>query len=978
MNGEICFFDEIIVDNFAGGGGASTGIELATGRVVDTAINHDPDAILMHKTNHPHTEHIQASVWDVDPVEVCRGRPVGLAWFSPDCFVEGTLVLTEDGYRPIEQIRVGDMVWTHKGRWRPVTETMQSKKSVMLIRGYGHPGIICSIKHPFYITQRNGEPRFAEARDIDPKTDYWGCPVEAGDFDYTETDETMLSKLWLAGRYIGDGWLRMDGRHRETVITCGTHDADELEERLREIGDTLSIKFSRRKVRTGAQFTVCNKELTEWLFRWFGRLSEGKHIPTWLMAAPKQCVEAFLDGYISADGHKVITKTGAKLIECSTVSKALAYGLVHLAARIGKSATVYRSEQTNSVIEGRTVNTKPVFKVKWREKVADGHAQTFVRNGILWRPIREAIDLKNEMTVYNIGVEEDESYIAEGIIVHNCKHFSKAKGAALVDKKIRGLAWIVLRWAGTVRPRVIILENVEEFVTWGPVRKGKPVKKKAGQTFRKWKGQLQDLGYHVEHRELVAADYGAPTIRKRFVLIARCDGLPIVWPERTHAPADSEEVRSGKCKPWRSAAEIIDWSLPMYSIFDSKAEIKEKHGVNAVRPLADNTMRRIIRGVDKFTLRSGNPFLVPTGYGERKGQAPRVNDIRRPLNTVVGREKHNLCQAEMSPFLAECNHSGPGHIAGTGEPLGTITAKCTKGVAASVLAPVTFSNTSGSVGFRADKPVHTITTDGKQVLQAAQLIQYHSEQTENVRAAGLRLPMQTIDSSNRYGLVSANLTEYFGNGAPLDLREPMHTVTSHDREALTAAHICKYYGGVIGSEAKDPLPTVTGIDHNALCASHIVKFKGKNLGQDMTEPLQTITAQSIPFAVCHTVIRSYNPEEDLGRWPQVRALLNRYCGYSLAENEIILLLIGDTAYYIRDILLRMLAPKELYAAMGFPPDYIIDRDYLGNEYGKSKQVARCGNAVCPPMAEAVVRANYAAAEVTIVSMRQFERLVSSA
>lgn len=176
----------------------------------------------------------------------------------------------------------------------------------------------------------------------------------------------------------------------------------------------------------------------------------------------------------------------------------------------------------------------------------------------------------------------------------DCKHFSKAKGAALVDRKIRGLAWIALRWAAKVRPRVIILENVEEFQTWGPVRKGKPVKKLAGTTFQKFIGQLRALGYSVEWRELVAADYGAPTTRRRLVLIARCDGRAIVWPERTHAPRDSAEVRSGKLQPWRSAAEIIDWSLPCPSIFSTKDEIHERYGISAVRPLADNTMRRII------------------------------------------------------------------------------------------------------------------------------------------------------------------------------------------------------------------------------------------------------------------------------------------------------------------------------------------------------------------------------------------------
>ncbi len=590
MKAQINLYDEIIVDNFAGGGGASTGIELATGRVVEIAVNHDPDAILMHKTNHHHTTHYQASVWDVDPVEVCAGRPVGLAWFSPDC-----------------------------------------------------------------------------------------------------------------------------------------------------------------------------------------------------------------------------------------------------------------------------------------------------------------------------------------------KHFSKAKGAALVDRKIRGLAWIVLRWAAKVRPRVIILENVEEFQTWGPVRKGKPVKKKAGQTFRKWKKQLLDLGYDIEHRELVAADYGAPTIRKRFFLIARCDGKPIVWPDHTHAHPDSEEVKSGKCKPWRAASEIIDWSLPMYSVFASKAEIKEKYGATVVRPLADNTMRRVIRGTDKFTIRSGKPFIVPTGYGERKGQAPRVHDIEAPLSTVVSTVKQNLCVPELAPFLAECNHSGDGHIAEVGKPLGTITAKHTQGVCAPVIAPITFSNTGGSVGQQADQPVGTVRTAGGQILSAAHLAQYHTEQTEAVRGQGLHAPLQTVDAANRYSLVSANLVEYFSTGRPLDLAEPMHTVTSHDREALTAAHI--------------------------------VKFKGQDLGHPADHPIQTITAGGGEFAICQAVISKVEPGADLGHWPEVLALLNQHCGYHMAEDEIILLVIGGVFYYIRDLLLRMLTPRELYNAMGFPVDYIIDRDYMGNEYGKSKQVARCGNAVPPPFATALVRAN---------------------
>lgn len=540
----------------------------------------------------------------------------------------------------------------------------------------------------------------------------------------------------------------------------------------------------------------------------------------------------------------------------------------------------------------------------------------------------------------------------------DCKHFSKAKGAALRDRNIRGLAWIVLRWAGTVRPRVIMLENVEEFKTWGPVRKGKPVKKHAGKTFRQFIKQLEDLGYAVEYRELVAADYGAPTTRKRFVLVARCDGKPIVWPERTHAPRDSEEVRSGKCKPWRSAAEIIDWSLPSYSIFDSKQEIKEKYGVNAIRPLANNTLRRVIRGVDKFTIRSGKPFIVPMGYGERSGQAPRVMDIHEPVGTVVSRDKFGICEPVVSPFIAQQKfRNEPQDIT---KPLTTVTAVGSHEVIQSVMTPFTFSNTGGSVGAAANEPVHTIRSAGGLVLSAANLIQYHTEQSEKVRGQGMADPIQTVDAANRYGLACANLVEYYGNGNPLNPEDPMHTVTAHDREAVACVHMDKYFNGAYkgcGDKAGDPLSTVTALPRHGVAAAHVVKFKGQELGQHPEDTLNTITAQGLEYAECRTVLAKAEPGRDLGRWPQVRELLNKFCGYDLKEDEVLLLIIREIAYYICDITLRMLTPRELYNAMGFPEDYIIDRDYLGNEYPKSKQVARCGNAVCPPLAEAMVRAN---------------------
>lgn len=631
----------------------------------------------------------------------------------------------------------------------------------------------------------------------------------------------------------------------------------------------------------------------------------------------------------------------------------------------------------------------------------------------------------------------------------DCKHFSKARGGKPVNKNIRSLSWVVLKWALDVRPRVLMMENVEEIQTWGPliyVKRGNqkvwiPDPEHAGETFMAFISMLttgvpedhpaleeachylrlgkddpkrqkliDGLGYKVEYKELVAADLGAPTTRKRFMLCGRCDGKPIVWPERTHAPRNSEEVKSGKCKPWRSAAEIIDWSLPSYSIFDTKEQIKEKYGVNAIRPLADNTMKRVICGVDKHSIKSHNPYLVTMGYGERHGQAPRVHDIRDPLGTVVAKDKWGVAEPVVTPFIVQQKFSNPAQD--ISNPLSTITSVGAHELVSPVMAPFTFSNTGGSVGSPASEPVHTIRSAGGQVLASASLmcigqtgggdrlrdirepvptvvskqeacllsanlIQYHTEKDGEVaRTADLQNPIPTIDAANRHGLATAQLVEYYGNGQSVDVGEPLHTVTSHDRDAQALAHIQKYYGGVVGSECTEPLPTVTAIDHNALCTAHVVKFKRQELGTSPADPLPTITATG-SYAECRAVLAKVDGCQDLGHWPKIRALLNKYCGYHLQEDEIILLIIWGVAYFIADILLRMLTPRELYNAMGFPPDYIIDVDHLGRPYPKSKQVARCGNAVCPPMAKAMVQANFPEyCIVDISTLAQFHNLVS--
>ena len=581
----------------------------------------------------------------------------------------------------------------------------------------------------------------------------------------------------------------------------------------------------------------------------------------------------------------------------------------------------------------------------------------------------------------------------------DCKHFSRAKGSALVDRKIRGLAWVVLRWAAKVRPDVIMLENVPEFVTWGPVRRGKPVKSKAGVTYAKWKRQLEDLGYVIETRELVAADYGAPTIRKRFCLVARCDGRPIVFPDRTHAPIGSPEVLSGKCKPWRSAAEIMDFDAPVYSIFESKESIKEKYGATVKRPLKDKTLARVAKGLDKFVIKSAKPFIVPIGYGEKKGQTPRTHDIDEPLPTVVAAGvKHHLCDPIMTPF----------HM----------------------------HNNQNAIGTSMDDPVNTITARGQQFYLAPTLIQYHSEQSEKeVRGQGVDAPLCTVDAANRYGLSASKLAPYisqhkfenaaqdvekplstvtavgaheliapkmtpyiveckYGNGtersceaplntvtskdafgavtplaipyvmsnnagnAPHGMKDPVPTVTTGNRNFLSAAYLTQYFSGEGHYHSVDePLATVTTREREGLTLAHLAHFKGKDKGQSPVEPLMTITARDGQFADVRTCLVKWDGVSDLGYWSEIRRLLNTYCGYSFAEDEILLILIGDWWYFISDIGLRMLTPRELYDAMGFPHDYVIDRDPMGNKISRADQVARCGNAVCPAVAEAMVRAN---------------------
>lgn len=463
----------------------------------------------------------------------------------------------------------------------------------------------------------------------------------------------------------------------------------------------------------------------------------------------------------------------------------------------------------------------------------------------------------------------------------DCKHFSKAKGGKPKDKNIRGLAWVACRWAGLVRPRVIMLENVEEFKTWGPLNRGHhPIKAKQGKTFEKFVQQLTDLGYEVQFKELVAADYGAPTMRKRFFMIARCDGKPIVWPEPTHGPADSEKVEEGLLKPYVGAYTQLDFSLPCPSIFDTSEEIKEKYGIRAVRPLAPKTMDRIARGIKKFVLENPEPFIIQCNHGGER----RPNDIREPMPTITGKHGYGVVE----PYLVQCKYNNEAQD--VRKPIGTLTTVGSHLLVEPKLAPIIDKAYGGNyqgAGSKVDEPIDTITTVDHNRLIVPTLIQYHSETTQGeVRGQTIKEPVMTIDGSNRYGLVASFLSKFYKSGTGQNLREPLHTIT-------------------------------TSPGHFGEVRAFLIKYYGEGTGQNIKEPLDTITS----------------------------------------KDRFGLVTIEGVDYQIVDIGLRMLEPKELYGCQGFPDDYIIDHDYTGKTYPRSEQVRRCGNAVCPPIPAALVKAN---------------------
>ncbi|MCQ4924990.1 DNA cytosine methyltransferase [Tissierella carlieri] len=388
-----------------------------------------------------------------------------------------------------------------------------------------------------------------------------------------------------------------------------------------------------------------------------------------------------------------------------------------------------------------------------------------------------------------------------------CNHYSRARGGKPVDNKVRGLAWVVVKWALLTRPRVNMLENVEEFQTWGPLKideKGRPYPdiSKMGITFKGFIAILtkgikdnsvleeccafldidlnseqadtlrKGLGYKLEYRPLRACDYGAPTTRKRFFMVARCDGKPIVWPEPTHGDPEQIEARLGILKPWRTAAECIDWSIPCPSIFETSEEIKKRYGIDAKRPLAENTLKRIARGFQKFVIDNPSPFIV------RIGQTGLAGD---------------------------------------------------------------------GLQYELDSPLTTITTKAEHCLVTPYPSCYDTETTDNeVRGQALEEPLATIPTNNRFELITAFIARQFKSSTGHKLDEPLGTITTVDKSNLVMAFLMKYYGSDIGQRLDEPLHTITTKDRFGLVIIKGEYYRIVDIGIRMLQPSELFKAQGFP------------------------------------------------------------------------------------------------------------------------------------
>ncbi|NRB19943.1 MAG: DNA cytosine methyltransferase [Rhodobacteraceae bacterium] len=570
----------------------------------------------------------------------------------------------------------------------------------------------------------------------------------------------------------------------------------------------------------------------------------------------------------------------------------------------------------------------------------------------------------------------------------DCKHFSKAKGGAPRDRNIRDLAWVIVDWAEKVKPDVILMENVEEFKTWGPVdNDGQPIKEFAGITFELWMKRLKKAGYKLKWGELRACDFGDPTIRKRFFMVARRDGRPITWPKPSHGDPKSAAVKKGKLLPWRSAAECIDWSLPCPSIFDTAKQIKAKHGLRAKRPLAVNTMARVARGMQRYVLEADNPYVVELPGGQTT--APSVQrfntgatgqDLRDPLATITANSwiKKPGGAAPLG-IISPCLATFYGHGGNRGKraadlqtPLRTVTVENRH----ALIAPVLTYAQQGGRSRDITGPHHTITASRKDqnAVIAPLLVQtgYGERPGQAPRALDLHAPLGTVVAGGvKHAAVTPFLAQHnkarAGHNPGRAVNAPISTLTATgSQQGVIMPSIVRHFGQSTGHPVEEPLGTVTagGGGKSGLIAPWFAKYYGTGDGARSDGPLHTITVKD---RMGHMQAELAAPEFSTEHHQRAREVAEFLRSQGVWDGgEFVTVTIKGTEYVVVDIGMRMLTPRELFNAQGFPRDYVIEgvwhqdgEDWTFKPFTKHQQVSCCGNSVCPGLARALAAANCA-------------------
>jgi len=566
----------------------------------------------------------------------------------------------------------------------------------------------------------------------------------------------------------------------------------------------------------------------------------------------------------------------------------------------------------------------------------------------------------------------------------DCKHFSKAKGGAPCDRNIRDLAWVIVDWAEKVKPDVILMENVEEFKIWGPVGEdGQPVKEFAGITFELWMKRLKKAGYKLKWGELRACDFGDPTIRKRFFMVARRDGRPIVWPKPSHGDPKCAAIKKGKLLPWRTAAECIDWSRPCPSIFDTAEQIKAKHGLRAKRPLAVNTMARVARGMQRYVLNAADPYVVALPGGQtiapsvqRFNTGATGQDLRDPLATITANSwiKKPGGAAPLgiiTPHLLSLKNSAR-RSCSIEKPHPTVLAG---GGHSAIIAPHIMTMRNSQKPFNgADEPTHTITAGGAGLTVVAPVLMNVANSKTTGRGPNVwdtQEPARTITSASGLSIIAPVLTYAQHGGRSRDITEPHHTIaaSTKDQNAVIAPYLAQHNkaraGHNPGRAINAPISPLTATgSQQSVIAPWFAKYYGTGDGARSDEPLHTITAKD---RMGHMQAELAAPEFSTEHHNRARDVAEFLRSQGVWDGgEFVTLTIKGTDYVVVDIGMRMLTPRELFNAQGFPSDYVIEgvwqqdgKDWVFKPFTKHQQISCVGNSVCPGLARALAAANCA-------------------